>query len=177
MLASGGKVGKRRKGQGVPAWSDIERSTSPMVRALRTWWLTHCVDTDVPDRRALWPGDIAELLPCVLIAELEPDPFRIRYRLVGTKVVTVAGFEFTGRHLDEFQRAGAGVPWEDYYRTVIATRQPLLGEATVPTQAGGTFRYEFGIFPLTLGGRDVRQFVAVEDYFDFDFRSAQWGAV
>jgi hypothetical protein len=49
-----------------------------------------------------------------------------------------------------------------------------MGALTVPAAAGGTFRYEFGIFPLTLGGTEVRQFVALEDYFDFDLRSAQW---
>ncbi len=53
-------------------------------------------------------------------------------------------------------------------------RRPLLGDATVPAKAGGSFRYEFGIFPLTVGGTEVRQFVAIEDYFGFQFSSAQW---
>ena len=34
----------------------------------------------------------------------------------------------------------------------------------VPTEQGDQFRYEFGIFPLTLGGEAVRQFISVEDY-------------
>jgi hypothetical protein len=136
--------------------------------------MAHRGELGVPDRGALWPGDILKLLPFVFIAEVQPEPFRIRYRLVGTKAVANTGFDFTGRYLDEFQRPGAPVPWEDYYRTAMATRQPLLGDATVPAQAGGTFRYEFGIFPLTLGGTEIRQFVAIEDYFNFDFRSAQW---
>jgi hypothetical protein len=136
--------------------------------------MAHRGGADIPDRSALQPGDIIKLLPFIFIAELEPDPFRIRYRLVGTKAAAVTGFDFTGRYLDEFQRAGAEVPWEDYYRAAVLSRRPVLGEATVPVQTGGSFRYEFGIFPLTLGGTEVRQFVALEDYFDFDFLSAQW---
>jgi hypothetical protein len=46
----------------------------------------------------------------------------------------------------------------------------LNGEATT---AGGTFIYEFGIFPLTVGRAEVRQFASVEDYFDFDLTSAE----
>jgi hypothetical protein len=156
----------------VPVWDDIARSRSTKVQALHAWWIAHRGDTDMPDRSALWPGDILQLLPFIFIAERVGD--RIRYRLVGTRAVAVAGFEFTGRYLDELQRGGAGVPWEDYYRRVAETRRPLMGALTVPAAAGGTFRYEFGIFPLTLGGTEVRQFVALEDYFDFDLRSAQW---
>ena len=31
-----------------------------------------------------------------------------------------------------------------------------------------------GGIKVTVGGKEIRQFVAVEDYFDFDFRSSQW---
>src|SRR5256885_9262316 len=129
-----------------------------MVRALHAWWMEHRGDRDVPQRSALWPGDIVKLLPFIFIAELEQDPFRIRYRLVGTKVIALTGFDFTGRTLDELQPARAQVPWEAYYRAVAEARRPLMGAVTVPAKAGGTFRYEFGIFPLTLDGVEVRQF-------------------
>jgi hypothetical protein len=156
----------------VPVWEDIAQSDSPMVRKLHAWWLALRGHRDMPDRSALWPGDILKLLPFIFLAELRGE--RIRYRLVGTKAVALTGFDFTGRYLDEFQRAGADVPWDEYYRTVIQTRRPLMGSVTVPAKAGGTFRYEFGIFPLTLGGAEVRQFIAIEDYFDFQLASAQW---
>jgi hypothetical protein len=158
----------------VPVWTDISQSTSLQVKALHDWWMAHRGDADIPDRRALWPGDITQLLPSIFISELERDPFRIRYRLVGTRAVALTGFDFTGRTLDEMQGEGAEVPWAEYYRTVLETRRPLMGSVTVATKAGGTFKYEFGIFPLTLGGTEIRQFIAIEDYFDFKLGSAQW---
>src|SRR5690349_1217150 len=102
----------------MPVWTDIERSSSTMAKQLHHWWITHRGDADMPDRAALHPEDLRAILPNILISEREPDPFRVRYRLVGTKVVAVVGFDFTGRYLDELQRQPITVPWADYYRTV-----------------------------------------------------------
>jgi len=49
-----------------------------------------------------------------------------------------------------------------------------MGSATVSASSGGTFTYEFGMFPLTQGGTEVTQIAAVEDYFDFNLQSAQF---
>lgn len=158
----------------MPVWTEIERSASLQVKALHAWWMAHRRDADMPDRSALWPGDIVKLLPSIFLSELQRHPFRIRYRLVGTRAVALTGFDFTGRYLDEMQREDAQVPWAEYYREVLETRRPLMGSVTVAAKAGGTFKYEFGIFPLTLGSTEVSQFIAIEDYFDFRLASAQW---
>ena len=39
--------------------------------------------------------------------------------------------------------------------------------------AGGTFTFEFGMFPVTLGNGSVRQFLSIEDYFEFQLTSAE----
>ena len=121
-------------------------------------------DADVPDRCALRPEDIKPLLPCLFIADAEHDPFRVRYRLVGTRAVEVTGFDITGHYLDDLLSAEPDQPWMDHYRTVYVSRRPLFGATTVPTSAGKMFTYEFGIFPLRNGGQRIEQFVAVEDY-------------
>jgi hypothetical protein len=46
-----------------------------------------------------------------------------------------------------------------------------MGALTAPTRTGGTFTYEFGLFPIARGGDAVEQFIAVEDYFDFTLTS------
>src|SRR4029450_11258209 len=105
------------------------------------------------------------LLPFLFIADAEHDPFRVRYRLVGTRAVEVTGFDITGHYLDALLSAEPDQPWMDHYRAVYVSRPPLLGATTVPTSAGKMFTYEFGIFPLRNGGQRIEQFVAVEDYF------------
>lgn len=156
----------------MPVWTAIEHNHSRMVRAMHAWWLAHRGPAGIPDRRALDPAALKPLLPNLFIAEIEPKPFRVRYRLVGTKAVQVIGFDITGRYLDELL-VEPGVPWMDYYRIVFDSREPLLGSVVAPASSGGTFTYEFGLFPLTQDGANINQVAGVEDYFDFDLTGAQ----
>jgi hypothetical protein len=157
----------------MSVWTEIEHNRSPMVRMLHAWWLAHRGASGIPDRRDLDPAALRPLLPNLFIADIEPKPFRVRYRLVGTKAVRTIGFDITGRYLDELLSVTPEVPWMDYYRTVCETRAPLLGAVEVSAKSGGTFAYEFGLFPLAQGGSAVAQIAAVEDYFDFDLTAAQ----
>ena len=157
----------------MPVWTEIEQNRSQKVRALHAWWLAHRRDGGPPERDDVDPVALKALLPNLFIAEIEHAPFRIRYRLVGTKAVQVIGFDITGRYLDELLTVEPEVPWIDYYRIVYDSREPLLGSVVVSASAGGTFTYEFGLFPLTQGGDHVAQIAAVEDYFDFDLTAAQ----
>lgn len=137
-----------------------------MVLSLYRWWLGKRATSDVPDRSAVDPAELKKLLPNILIAEAMHKPFRVRYRLVGTRVNETAGFSIQGRYLDELLSAEPDQPWMDHYRSVYVNRRPLLGATSVPTSSGGYFTYEFGIFPLRNGGDTIEQFIAVEDYFD-----------
>jgi len=155
-------------------WTDIDQSRSAKVRLVWNWWNSARGSRDLPDRGYLDPADLKSLLPSLIVAEAEHQPFRIRYRLVGTLVAQFSGFDFTGRYFDETWGEATTKPWLDCYRRVCERRMPLFGSSTEPTTAGDTISYEFGLFPLTRGGDAVEQFVGVEDYFDFQLTSAQW---
>lgn len=149
----------------LPVWSDPNQGRSQLVRILHEWWEAARGDADVPDRTDLRPDEIKPLLPFLFIADAEHEPFRVRYRLVGTRAVEVTGFDITSQYLDELLSAEADQPWIEHYRRVYTTRRPVFGATTVPTNTGSLFTYEFGIFPLRKGGEAIDQFVAVEDYF------------
>ena len=138
---------------------------STLLRSLHAWWLAKRGD-DVPDRADLDPADLKPLLRNLFIADVEHDPFRIRYRLVGTRAIEATGMDITGRYLDELLPADHTVPWVEFYKRSYASRQPLFGAIDAPTRTGGRFNYGFGLFPLRKGGRTIDQFVALEDYFD-----------
>jgi hypothetical protein len=157
----------------LPTWTDPDRSTSLLVRELHTWWMSSRGASGIPDRADLDPIALRRLLPNIVICEAETEPFRIRYRLVGTKIVSVTGFDFTGRYLDEIIAAGSDTPWMEYYAAIVESRTPLLGSVTEATTNGGTFTYEFGLFPLSVGGTAVKQFAAIEDYFGFRLTMAE----
>ncbi len=136
-----------------------------MVRSVHRWWLAKSAG-DIPDRADLDPADLKRLLPNLFIADVEHAPFRIRYRLMGTRAIEATGMDLTGRYLDELMPADIEEPWMDHYRRACETRRPMLGAAEVPTTSGSRFTYEFGLFPLRKGGTAVEQFLAIEDYFD-----------
>jgi len=156
----------------MPRWTDLELTKSPLVRRLHAWWTGARGDRALPDRRDFDPVEHVDLLPAVLISEAEGDPVRIRYRLVGTRIAAVAGFDFTGRYLDELLADNTQEPWLDFYAMATETKLPVLGFVTEPTINGGTFHYEFAICPVTAGGDQVRQFICIEDYFGFNLTSA-----
>ena len=155
----------------MPTWTDPELTKSKLVRALYDWWIASSGAAGIPDRSAFDLVEHRKLMPNVLISEVETDPFRVRYRLVGTRIVANLGLDFTGRYLDDLLGKDFMIPWVGYYRQAYDERRPLMGELTEPTKSGGTFTYEFGIFPISRGGEEVKQFIALEDYFDFSLRS------
>jgi hypothetical protein len=156
----------------LESWTDPELTKSKLVKQLYDWWIANAGPAGVPDRSAFDLIEHRLLMPNVMISDVETEPFRIRYRLVGTKTVANLGVDFTGRYLDELLKPDYPVPWMDYYRMSYAERRPRMGSITDPTASGHTFLYEFGLFPVTLGGgAEIRQFIALEDYFDFELRS------
>ena len=157
----------------MPIWTDPEQCKSPMVRALHAWWMENRGPSGIADRKDLDPIALKHLLPNMIISEVEAEPFRIRYRLVGTKIVSITGFDFTGRYLDEIIASGSDTPWIEHYAAIRRNRTPLMGSVTEATTNGGTFTYEFGIFPLTVGGTEVQQFASIEDYFGFQLTMAE----
>jgi hypothetical protein len=162
-----------RRSDTMPRRDNIEELASDKVRELHGWWQAHCGAAGIPDRSAFDPTLHPRLLPNMIISEAVTDPFRIRYRLVGTKVADVLNIDLTGRYLDEVVDEATATPWQDYFVESYEKRLPILGEVTEATLSGGKFTFEFGIFPVTAGGSLVQQFLCIEDYFDFHLTSAE----
>jgi hypothetical protein len=151
----------------VAIYSNPGDVRSDMVHSMLQWWLARS-GSDLPDRDDLDPADLKPLLPNILISDVEHDPFRIRHRLVGTRVREVTGFNIVGRYLDELLPTDPDEPWMDDYRLAYRTRRPVLGVSSVTTTSGEIFTYEYGLFPLPKGGRAIEQFVALEDHGDLN---------
>jgi hypothetical protein len=144
-------------------YHNTDQLRSPMVRRLHQWWMANR-RFGLPDRSDFEPMDFADLLPNILILDVEHEPFRVRYRLVGTKAREATGFNIVGRYLDELMPTEPEAPWLEIYWQSYQQRIPFIGECTCTTTAGGLFTHEYGIFPLRKGAQQVDQFVAIEDY-------------
>lgn len=104
-------------------------------------------------------------LPYIVIVDIHQDPFRVRYRLVGTALVEANKQDYTGVWL-----ADAGWPQETIdlnmalYRKATETQAPVFGLSKVRWDMRLEYRFEWAIFPLSDDGSRVTQCLGIDDY-------------
>lgn len=137
---------------------------SAAIRQLFLYWQSKCADGRIPRRTDIDPVDIPNLVPNLMIADIEHDPFRVRYRLVGTKVVQMTGYEFTGKYLDEIALPNDEGPFQECYQTACETRLPVLQRIEWHLAEDTTEEYDICILPLSDDGDTVNMALAIECY-------------
>jgi hypothetical protein len=140
-------------------------SDVPNIQMLHDYWLS-LAGGKTPDRALFEPGAIKLLLPYICIVDFEDAPFRVHYRLSGSKVDEMNGFNLAGRYLDDIIRrdpTGGGDHILVHYRKCWETGEPSFSSYLWPTRAGEHLEVQFAMFPLLVGGR-IRQCIGIEDW-------------
>ncbi len=98
----------------------------PKVRAFFTYWQSvRPAPRLLPARHHLDPAAMKAVLPGIWLLDLQREPFRLRYRLVGTEVVEYIGAEVTGMWMDEAHPDIRDKPaYLERYRAVVQTGMP-----------------------------------------------------
>ncbi len=100
------------------------------LRELLEYWRSKRASRRMPARADIDPIDIPTLLPIVGLVDVLDGGARFRFRLLGTEVVDAAGYNPTGRYLDQ---ALPDSGYSDYliglFREVVRARRPLYGES------------------------------------------------
>jgi hypothetical protein len=138
-----------------------------MVADLYAYWLKQRGDRRMPRRADIDPAGIKSLLPNLFLTEFTLNPFRVRYRLIGTEIVNHAHFDFTGRYLDELDfSAYDEVDWMGLYRIVWEQGVPIFGDAVerFRDRMRAPAPYHFCILPLSADGVTPTGAVALEEY-------------
>ncbi len=131
------------------------------IRALHRYWLSKCRAGRLPTRDAIDPAEIRALLPHLILAELDAEPFAIRYRLVGTAIAKAHKDDFTGRaHDTVMSLAGAGI--ELSYRRAMERAAPVFGRSGLDAGDQTWIGFEYAILPLSDDGRSVDKCLAME---------------
>jgi hypothetical protein len=142
-----------------------DRLTSVVIKAVLEFWDRHKGSTELMEKAAVDPFALKRWLPYLTISEFHEDPFRLRYRLVGTEVVRFTKQDFTGIWLHE-----SGWPADivalnlALYGHVHATRRPLFGLSTVEWDGRSSYRFEWAVLPLTADGVRATHCLGVDDY-------------
>jgi hypothetical protein len=143
----------------------LSEITSELIQQFHRHWLQMCSAGRLPSRAHIEPSNLKRILPNVILVDIERNPFRVRYRLCGTRVTEFCG-QLTGRYLDE---VGANNVWSaaahlrQYETAAIETRPVFISDRTTG-RSGVCHPSQTGIWPLASEGREVDLCIAVEDY-------------
>jgi hypothetical protein len=142
----------------------IEEVPSTRARRMHQYWLDKKGARAMPARADIEPSEIKDLLPNVILTRLEYEPFRVLYKLIGTRAVENAGIDYSGRYLDEIDFVSEfGTDWPGTYRTIADTKEPLFGLCQIRFLDGVIKPYVVAMFPLSSDGKQVDQVLAIED--------------
>lgn len=98
---------------------------NPNIARFYDYWRSIHPPAGLPGRQHFRPMDIPDLLPSVWMLDVQREPFRLRYRLVGTRIEEVRGRALTGMWLDETSPEIRDMEvYYRRYRAAIETRQP-----------------------------------------------------
>jgi len=160
----------------VAAGADLSRiGDARLLRAL-AWWhgLPRTGIANLPDRAALDPLSIPDLLPHVVLWEVGTRPdgsFTYLVRLAGTAMVEVHGYEFTGLDMAQFHGA-ENVRIQPEYDFVASSGQPHYVERSLFWMNRDFQRYRRILLPFThraATGRDgVAQILNVSHFLSGD---------
>jgi hypothetical protein len=146
--------------------------TSRLIDELAGHWSKLRAERSMPRRDEIDPVDLARWLPYISIMELHYDPFRVRYRVVGTEVARIIGEDFSYRWLDE---TGWGPQSIDLnrllYLKVAETAQPLYGLSTIAFAGRQGSLFEWVLLPLSNDGKIVTHCLSLDDMTSISPRS------
>lgn len=120
-----------------------------------------------PPERALFNiEELLPLLPFLLLVDLERDPFRVRFRLSGTRVDQMTGMNLAGHYLDEFATGSYAESINQmigYYEEASRTGKPYIWTYPWAGDNPKLIHIWAALFPLKTNGV-ITQCVSMEDY-------------
>ncbi len=131
------------------------------------YWRSIHPPQGLPGRAHLDPLDIPTLLPGIWLLDVQPEPFRLRYRLAGTETVQAIGLEVTGRWMDEVNPRAHDSDYLNRYREIVTRRLPSWRRGPPLLMNDRVRTIENLVVPLASNGTTV-DMLAGFTVFDFD---------
>src|SRR5882724_7473010 len=128
---------------------------SPLLQRLLADWEVRRRERTLPGRRDFDPLDLKYILGRLLLVDVERQPLRLRFRLVGTELARRSGVELTGRTLDEYPRPDYRALMRCRYTQTVEERRPLSSVQTRLVVDNQVRRYEALLLPLAADGETV----------------------
>ena len=137
---------------------------SKHIAGILEHWLKLRGERAMPRRDEIDPVNLVAWLPYLSITELHHNPFRVRYRLVGTEVARIVGEDFSNRWLEDTGWGDAAIKLNRMlYERLAEQRAPQFGLSLMTWQGKPDHVFEWGLFPLSSGGDTVTHCLSLDD--------------
>lgn len=129
----------------------------PRVRLFFEYWKGKCRAERLPGRGDIDPQEMVAFLPYVVLLDVERshETYRFRYRLVGTEVVALFGYDPTGRYLDEATLPQRYPQVHGRLLSVAETKRPHYAILPVPLPNRDSVYAEILTVPMASDGETV----------------------
>lgn len=149
--------------QFLDLWVNIDDDlvcTDPAARELLAYWEGKKAGRRLPSRKDIDPFEIKGLLRNVLLIDVEHDPLRLKYRLIGTGITTAMGRDSTGKYYDEIYSKKLLSGIYASFEWMFQNYRPLRthGEAFYPDR--NFYKYETLNLPLSSDGETINMILA-----------------
>ena len=143
----------------------LDRIETPCLRRLYTYWEERRQGRDFPGRRDLDPLDFRYALGHIVLLDVLGEPRRFRFRLHGSELTARAGYDMTGRLIDELPNPTNRTLLIERCTMLMELRQPL---AVIDERLLGQrrFGYEALWLPLAKDGEHIDMLMAGVVYRD-----------
>jgi len=150
--------------QGQICFLERHEIASKLIAGLEAHWKVLRGDRGMLRCDEVDPVELVPWLPYISIMELHYDPFRVRYRVVGTEVARIVGEDFSNRWLDETGWGEASIALNRLlYERVAESRAPSFGLSVVNWQDKPDHVFQWALFPLSSGGETVTHCLSLDD--------------
>jgi hypothetical protein len=133
----------------------------PDLLRAHDYWRRKRMGRFAPRRSDIDPSELIEVLPRVMLVDVQREPLDFRYRLSGTGICDVHGSDLTGRRPRELLPAAYGALVERHYRECVARRSPLL-HLVMLDSAEKLRSYARLLLPLSEDGEAVTMLLAID---------------
>ena len=134
--------------------SELQISDAQLVELLQ-YWDGKRRDRLMPSRRDIEPHELKSHLGRLSIIDIEYDPFRLCYRLIGTNITRTLGRDMTGRYFDEIYQPNILADALTAYDWTIKNMKPLRLFGKVRYADKSVYDFEVINLPLSEDGARV----------------------
>ena len=97
----------------------------PLLQRLYDYWQERRCSRPMPSRSDIDPVDMRFILGNLLLIDVLAGPRRFRVRLHGTNLVHRAGYEMTGKMLEQLPDAGLAALAQQCFAAAVDERRPM----------------------------------------------------